>query len=104
MLGHEAQDRCGARVFCSFAGTIAVMRHSLSNALVSSRICGRDVKDVAKISPSQRCPDLQGFHFLRVRSKTHHHQPSNHTRVHIQTPHRNMVQKVRPTKEPPGGH
>ena len=32
MLDHEAQDRGGARVVCSVAGTIAVMRYSLECA------------------------------------------------------------------------
>ena len=89
VLGYEAQDRRGARIFSHLRAQLHV--NSFLHAV--SRICGRYGKDVAKISPPKVCADVDGLHFPRVPRKTHHHQPSNQTRVHIKTAHRIGVQK-----------
>ena len=54
--GFEAQDRGGARIFCSLADIVALMLQSLASVKCIicrnfSGICGRSDEDIAKISP-----------------------------------------------------
>ena len=86
------------------AGRSTGLRNQSAQVIQHEALCPLASKTLRKKkSPPKQCPDLHGLHFHRLTSTFHCPRPEPNSCPYLDVP-QHWVQRVRPTKEPPGGH